>query len=319
MPAIVLCLLFVFLGLLLLYLGGEALIRGSSSLAFRLGLSSLVIGLTVVAFGTSMPELFVSMGAVLEEKGNIAVGNVIGSNIFNIAFILGITAILCPLKIQRQLMRWDVPIMVIVSIASIPILWNREVSRAEGFLLFTLIILYTTALIRKTQRSQDPQTLAPEFEQTLEKPKGSIWFDIGYIATGLALLIGGSHFLIEGSVGIARWLSISEAIIGLTIVAGGTSLPEIATSIVAAIRKEPDIALGNIVGSNIFNILAILGLTGAAIPFEAHDISSIDITVMIAFAFVLLIIVLSGKMIKRWHGCLLLLSYALYLTYLWPH
>ncbi len=319
MPSLALYVIFVFLGLLLLYLGGEGLVRGSSSIAFRLGVSPLVIGLTVVAFGTSMPELFVSMGAVLEGMGDIAAGNVIGSNIFNIAFILGITATLCPLKIQRQLMCWDVPIMAIVSLGSIAVLWDREITRIEGIVLFSLCVLYTTVLIRKTKRSEDQETVSKEFEGTLEKPKGSIWYDIGYIIAGLALLVGGSHFLIEGAAAIARWLSVSEAIIGLTIVAAGTSLPEIATSIVAAMRKEPDIALGNIVGSNIFNILGILGLTAAAVPFQAHDISIIDITVMIALALALLVIVLSKKIIKRWHGLLLLISYAIYLTYLWPH
>lgn len=319
MSPVILYVLFIILGLILLYLGGEGLIRGGSSLAFRLGVSPLTIGLTVVAFGTSMPELFVSMGAVMDGKGDIAAGNVVGSNIFNIAFILAITAMISPLKIQRQLLRFDMPIMTVVSLAMIAVLWDCAATRIEGVLLFVSIIIYTVVLIRMSKRKGGDGHLAPEYEETLEKPKGSLWLDWGYIIAGLALLSGGSHFLIEGSVLMARWLGVSEVIIGLTVVAAGTSLPEVAASIVAAIRKEPDIALGNIVGSNIFNILAILGLTSAAIPFHAPDISIIDIMVMVAFAVVLTLIVASCKVIKRWHGFMLLVGYTLYLTYRWPH
>ncbi|MCS7063918.1 MAG: calcium/sodium antiporter [Methylacidiphilales bacterium] len=318
MSDVVISTFYIFLGLFFLYLGGEGLIRGSSALAFRLGLSSLVIGLTVVAFGTSAPELFVSVQAALEGNENIAAGNVVGSNIFNIAFILSITALIHPLRIQLQLLRFDVPILVGVTILFLGLFGDRGISRWEAMILFLGIVIYTVVVIRMAKREEDKKEIVKEFEEGLEKPVGTIWLDIGYVIGGLALLVGGSHFLINGASSVARYFGVSEAVIGLTIVAAGTSLPEMATNVVAALKKEPDIALGNIVGSNIFNILAIMGIAGLVVPFRASEITIFDLTTMLVFAIALLAIVLSGKEINRWKGSLLLCGYAVYLYYIWP-
>jgi cation:H+ antiporter len=311
-------LLLILAGLALLFFGGEFLVRGAASLALRLGLSPLVAGLTVVAFGTSTPELFASLYAAKEGQGDIAVGNVIGSNIFNVAVILGLTALIFPLKASAQILRFDVPVMIIVSLFPFWVLRDGHVTHIEAGIMLALLVGYVVAVVQKAKKVPVPEAVVSEYVDEVGKPSRSAILDASLIAVGLGLLIGGSHYLIEGSVSIARAFGVSEAIIGLTIVAAGTSTPELASSLIAAFRKHPDIALGNIVGSNIFNILAILGVTGLAHPLYSAGVGMRDIAVMFTFSILLLPLIRSGGKLDRTEGCCLLAGYGVYLFFLWP-
>lgn len=308
--------IFLVAGLACLYYGAEWLVRGSASLALRLKISPLVIGLTVVAFGTSMPEMFVSVESSLKGMGDVSVGNVVGSNIFNIAFILGLSALIRPLTVHLRLLKFDVPFMILCSIVFglIVCFWGR-VNRFEGILMFSGIILYTSILIRMSRKERlDVSNILPESTPR----KGGVLFDIIFIILGLGTLVVGSMLFLKGAVALGRLVGISEAVIGLTIVAAGTSLPELATSVVAAFKKHSDIAIGNIVGSNIFNILAIMGLTGIICPLDCPQISTMDIIYMIGTAVLLLPFMKTGRIISRKEGVFLLLVYISYLWLLWP-
>lgn len=306
------------LGLVLLYFGGEGLVKGSSSLALRLGMTPLVAGLTVVAFGTSSPELVVSLKAALDGQGAIAMGNVVGSNIFNIGFILGLTALVFPLKVQNQIIRFDVPILVFLTLSCLAVLWNFSVSRLEGGLLFVTLIVYVALSVWMARHVATSQDVQAEYEGAVPRISGPVWKDLLSLVGGLALLVLGSRLFVDSAVAIARTLGVSEAVIGLTIVAGGTSLPELSASIVAALRREPDIALGNIVGSNIFNLLGILGVSSLVVPLTGPGLSHFDLLAMCAFTLVLLPIAWTGFRIVRWEGALLLAGYGAYLWKLWP-
>ena len=309
--------LLLIIGIALLYLGAEGLIRGASSVSLRWGLSPLFIGLTIVAFGTSAPELVVSIEAAVKMHGAISIGNVVGSNIFNIAVILGLSALICPLKIHRQLVIIDMPILIGVSVLFFLFFLDFQVSRFEGLIFFLGIVGYTIfSLIYAKKQFQKGIELI--HEDDIPKPTQSVTMDFIFIAGGLGALIAGSHLFVDGSIRLARILNISEAVIGLTIVSIGTSLPELATSVVAAIRKEADIAVGNIVGSNIFNILSILGIASLIKPIDGTGIAMTDMFVMIMTAVILLPLMRTGFSIKRLEGALLLLVYAGYLFYLWP-
>jgi len=302
-------------GLVVLTLGAEALVRGASRLAVAAGVSSLVVGLTVVAFGTSAPELAVSMIAGVRGQADISVGNVVGSNIFNVLFILGASALVAPLTVSLQLIRLDVPIMIGVSILVVLTGWDGRISRVEGVALFLLLVAYTTFLIRKGRNEQ-----SAEFESELGRSERSpVIFDICLVAVGLAMLVLGSSWFVKGAVTLAVRFGVSELVIGLTIVAAGTSLPELATSVVASLRGERDIAVGNVVGSNIFNILCVLGLSGVVSPAGltvSRAAMSFDIPVMIAVAAACLPIFFTGYVIERWEGALFLAYYIAYSTYL---
>jgi cation:H+ antiporter len=308
-------LLFLLLGLVLLFVGGEGLVRGAAALALRLGLPPLVVGLTVVAFGTSAPELVVSINAAFEGHGAIAIGNVIGSNSLNIGLILGVTALIYPLKVQLQLLRLDLPIMLGVSVLAVGLLVDLHVSRIEGALLFAGLLGYTTFTVIQARKARTSPTVRAEFAEAMPEVRGSIWRDLLFVGAGLALLIAGSHFLVDGAVILARSFGISEAVIGLTIVAVGTSMPELVACLVAAVKKEPDIALGNIIGSNIFNLLGILGAAALVEPLSGVGIRMSDLYVMFGFSIVLLPILLSGRKMQRWEGALVLASYLGYLAY----
>ena len=313
------------IGLVFLVAGAEALVRGASRLAAIIGISPLVVGLTVVAFGTSSPELAVSVMAGLGGKADISLGNVVGSNIFNVLFILGLSALIIPLAVSRQLIKFDVPVMIGVSLLVFLFGIDGRISRPEGIIFFTGIVSYTAFLIIKSRHRDN---LAPHFPLPLGErgrvrgSKGGLqkWLiNSTLILVGLALLILGSHWLIDGAVIIAKAVGVSELVLGLTIVAVGTSLPEVATSVVATIRGERDIAVGNVVGSNIFNILAVLGLSGI-VASNGITVSptalQFDIPVMIAVAISCLPIFFTYNMITRWEGMLLLGYYAAYTTYL---
>lgn len=311
-------LLYLLAGLVLLYIGGEGLIRGSSSLALRLGLTPLVVGLTVVAFGTSAPELVVSVNAALADQGAIAIGNVIGSNTLNIGLILGITALICPLKVQNQILRLDAPIMIAVSLLALWILSDLDVGRVEGAVLVSGLLAYVVFTVLYARRMKASAEVTAEYAEAVHTSGGSVLKDVVYVLGGLALLVAGARFMVDGSVGMARLFGVSEAIIGLTIVAVGTSLPELVTCVVAALKNEPDIALGNVIGSNIFNVLGILGGAALVKPMTGGGIQMTDIYVCIGFALVLLPVMRTGNKLTRWEGTLLLVAYFGYIIWLWP-
>ncbi len=304
-------------GLLLLIVGAEGLVRGSSSLALKLGLTPLVVGLTVVAYGTSMPELIVSVQASLQGQSGIAVGNVVGSNIFNVAVILGLAAIIYPIKVNFQLVKVDVPIMIGATLVAMFFFQDGMLSRYEAGILFAGILMYSIGSVIFAKKTTAPDVVA-EFEESIARPAKSLWLDIAFIVLGLAALTLGSRLLVDGAATLARAFGVSEAIIGLTIVAFGTSTPELAASVAAALKKEPDIAIGNIVGSNIYNLLCILGAAGLVAPLSAGGVTVVDMSVMLGLALLLVPILWTGFIIKRWEGWVLLAVYAGYLAWLWP-
>jgi cation:H+ antiporter len=276
------------------------------------------VGLTVVAFGTSAPELVVSIQATLAGQGAVAIGNVIGSNSLNIGLILALTALICPLRVQLQILRIDVPILVGASVLAAWMLSDLAIGRVEGAVLFTGVIAYTVFTVLYAKKVKPSAKVEAEFTEAVLAPHGSIGRDVLFIAAGLGLLAAGSHFLVDGTTRLARGFGISEAIIGLTIVALGTSMPELVTCVVAALKKEPDIALGNIIGSNLFNLLGILGMTALVRPMTGEGIKMSDLFVAIAFAVALVPLLWSGRILQRWEGGLLLGGYIAYMGTLWP-
>ncbi len=308
-------LLILVLGLVLLYFGAEGLVRGSSSLALRLGLSPLVVGLTVVAFGTSTPELVVSLKAAYLGQGDISVGNVVGSNICNIGLILGFSALIIPIKVASQIVRIDTPIMIGATGLALLFLRDGSLSRTEGVILFVLLIAYVIfSVIIARKDATDP--LAAEFGEEIKISKSGVAVDLLMVAGGLVLLVFGARFLVDAAIDIAKSAGLSEAVIGLTIVAIGTSLPEFATSLVAALKKEADIAVGNVIGSNIFNIFCILGISATVTPLSSSGITAIDLGVMAAFAVVLWIFSRTGFRITRFEGFVLLAAYVGFVAWL---
>ncbi|WP_337942625.1 calcium/sodium antiporter [Parabacteroides sp.] len=301
------------LSLFALYIGAGWLVKGSSELALKAKISNLVIGLTIVAFGTSAPELVVSLNATLSGQGDISVGNIIGSNIFNIAAILGISAVIQPLQAQRQLTRLDIPILIVATVVFTLLFWNGTLGRLEGCLFLAGIILYTIfSLYYSRKHEKKVEELAGELEKQPEA-----WYkDVMYIVGGLVILIFASNLLVNNAVSIAQELGVSEAVIGLTIVAAGTSLPELATSVVSALKKNPDIAIGNIVGSNLFNILAIAGTSSMVKPIVAKNVNYVDLLVMLGLTLLLLPLVKSGQKISRAEGWALIVVYLCYLAWL---
>ncbi len=301
-------------GLALLVVGAEVLVRGAARLASAAGISSLVIGLTVVAYGTSAPEMSVSLLATLGDQPDIAIGNVVGSNIFNVLLILGVSAVVAPLTVSRQLVRLDVPVMIGVSLLAWLMAANGVIGRGEGMLLVAGSVGYTLMLLRVGRTEPAAADSAPAGGR-------ATFISIALVAIGLALLVLGSRLLVTSATAIARDFGISELVIGLTIVAAGTSLPELATSILATIRGERDIAVGNVVGSNIFNILAILGVSavvGDGIPIS-EAAQRFDLPIMTAVAVACLPIFFTGWTIARWEGAVFLMYYAAYSIYLALH
>ncbi len=307
----------IILGFVLLALGAEGLVRGSASVAIRVGVTPLTVGLTVVALGTSTPELVVSLSASLNDQADIAIGNVVGSNIFNIGIILGLAALLCPIKVNAQVVKHDGPIMIAASLILLLLLTLGSLSRLSGIGLFTALIAYTTYTIGMSKKEAS-HGIQQQFEERISTQSKSLCLDLLFIGGGLLLLVIGSRFLIVSATDIALSLGVSEAVIGLTIIAAGTGMPELATSLVAALRNHPDIAVGNIVGSNIFNILGILGISSIVKPLSAPGITALDLWVMVAFAIALLLLLYTKLKLQRWEGGLLMLGYAAYLWVLWP-
>ena len=309
------------IGLVGLIIGAELLVRGASRLAIGFGISPLVVGLTVVAFGTSSPELAVSTGSALSGQADIALGNVVGSNIFNVLFILGLSASIGTLVVAQQLIRLDVPLMIGVAILPLLLGLDGKIGRLDGLLLFAGIVAYIVFAIRQSRK--ETKEIEAEYDHEFGQgggmgPRQAV-IQIALVIAGLALLVVGARWLVNGAVAMARSLGLSELIIGLTIIAAGTSLPEVATSVIASLRGERDIAVGNVVGSNIFNILAVLGLTAAVAP-EGVTVPvaalRFDIPFMIAVSVACLPIFFTGYRIARWEGLLFLAYYVAYTLYL---
>lgn len=319
-------------GFVLLVFGGEALVRGAASLGKTVGLSSLVIGLTVVASATSAPELAVSLGAAIGGSPGLAVGTVVGSNIANILFVMGLTAVFGALLVRVQLIKADIPFMIALSVLALILAADGSFSTVDGFILFSLLLVYLIGTIwyarRRKQAGDDPQL---GVEEVLSEGTGkltaklratklrSTTVDVILIGAGVAMLVFGAQLLVRAATDIAAALGVSDLIIGLTIVAIGTSLPELATSVIAAVRGERDMAVGNLVGSNIFNIGAVLGLTGLISPTGIQVESAainFDLPVMIAVALVLLPLAFTGQAIARWEGFVLFGMYVAYVVYL---
>lgn len=310
-------------GLTLLVIGADILVRGASKLAMSFGISPLVIGLTIVAFGTSAPEVAVSVGAILDGKTDIAIGNVVGSNIFNVLFILGISALITPLVVNIQLIRQEVPIMLGASLLLLALSLDGRLSFLDGGFLFALLLAYTVFLVVQSRR--ETQAAKDEFAEEIKPARTGAWdshwaAQIGLIAAGLVALVFGSDFLVQASVNFAKAMGVSDLVIGLTIVAAGTSMPEVATSITAAIKGERDIAVGNVVGSNTFNILGCLGLSGMVSGdmglAMAPSLLAFDIWVMLAVALACLPVFMTDREIARWEGGVFLGYYIAYVAYL---
>ena len=308
-------------GLVLLVIGAEILVRGASRLASSLGISPLVIGLTIVAFGTSAPEMAVSIGASWSGQADLALGNVVGSNIFNILLILGLSAIVAPLVVSQQLVRLDVPLMIAASVAVLLMGLDNKISRIDGLILFGTVLAYTFFLIRQSRRESSAVVHEQyDAEFSAKSATGMQYLrDAFFVLGGLALLVLGARWLVDSAVQIAQYLGMSELVIGLTIVAAGTSMPELATSVIASLRGERDIAVGNVVGSNLFNLLAVLGLSGIVSPdgVQVADAALVfDIPVMIGVALICLPIFFTGYLISRFSGALFLFYYVAYTLYL---
>ncbi len=308
-------------GLAGLVFGASLLVRGASRLALNFGLSPLVVGLTIVALGTSAPEIAVSTGAALSGQTGLAIGNVIGSNIFNVLFILGLSALMTPLVVNVQLIRQEVPIMIGASLLLLVLALDGRIGTSDSALLLALLVAYVVFLVRQSRAQTAASTEV--YSTSFDRPHGwdqRLPAQLALIAGGLLLLVLGSQWLVQAAVDFARAMGVSDLVIGLTIVAAGTSMPEVATSVVAALKGERDIAVGNVVGSNIFNLLGCLGLAGLAsggggLPVAAAALN-FDLWVMLAVSLACLPVFISGREIARWEGALFLGYYFAYVIYL---
>ncbi len=302
-------LIFTFSGVALLYFGAELLVRGSVALSHKFRVTPLLIGLIVIGLGTSSPELVVSIEATLIGSGEIAVGNIVGSNISNLALILGLAALFHPIRAQKELLGREIPVLIIISVLMTLLLWNGVLSQLDGAVLLAALIIYLVITIR--------DNITPAIAET-EVAFKRLRTPLVIVATlaGLGILILGAHLMIKGATGIARTFHIPEGVIGLTIVAVGTSLPELATAIVASLRKQGELILGALIGSNILNILFVLGVTGVVRSVHLTDIMLDDLLVMTAFAVVMIPVIRTGYTVSRLEGGLLLVAYAGYIAYL---
>ena len=297
-------------GLVLLVAGASALVRGASALALRLGVSPLVVGLTVVAFGTSAPELVVSVQAALAGAGGIAVGNVVGSNIANVGLILGIAVLVRPLATDPALIRRDLPVLIVATLLVGGLLLDDRIGAGEGVLLLAGLVAYLGWNVVTARRQQG------DADVLVEVPDGAVWRDLLFVTGGLVALVFGADLFVDAAVRLAESVGVSNAVIGLTVVAIGTSLPELATTVIAAARGESEIAVGNVVGSNVFNLLGILGASALVRPLEAPGLGASDVAVMAAFAVGLVGMLLTGRRLVRPEAAVLLLGYAVYVGYL---
>jgi cation:H+ antiporter len=310
-------LLLIVASCLILFVGAELLVRGGASLALRLGLSPLLVGLTVVAYGTSTPELLVSLKAAWAGNPDLAIGNVVGSNLFNIGVILGLAALVAPVRTNLQVLKWDAPVLVAATVLTPLTFLDGVVTRGEGGILLLLAALYTWWAVRMAKRDQaaghDAHVDVPEIQQ-----KGAVWLDLVKIAAGIAILMVASRLLVDNAIIVAKGLGVSDVVIGLTIISAGTSMPELATSLVAARRQQSDIALGNVLGSSIFNLFFVLG--GAAIihPVRTSGLQPFDLYALIGITVLMFPLLWRDRRVSRVEGGVLVGAYALYLAIMWP-
>ncbi len=298
-------------GLVLLVAGGEAVVRSSALLGLRFGLSALATGLTIVAFGTSAPELVVNLHAAAMGATDLAVGNVVGSNIANIGLVLGISAMVRPLQMNIGVIRKDIMIMIFSGLLAAFFLATDSMNRTEGAFLVFLIVLYTIYNIRAARNAR-PESKA-SFEAAMSHKDWGLGIDLLVLVLGLGALVGGAQLFVHGAVDLAASLGVSNAVIGLTVVAVGTSLPELATTAIAAYRGHGAMAIGNVVGSNIFNILSVLGLTSVIYPVSRGDISVVDLAMFLVSACVLGRFISTGSCMNRWEGAVLFIGYIAYM------
>ena len=291
------------------------MVKGGAALALRLGLNALVVGLTVIAYGTSSPEMVVSVSASLQDNGAIAIGNVVGSNICNIALILGVCALVSPLSASAQIIRREIPIMIGVSVLLAAMLWDEQLSRLEGGVLFAGIVVYTVLTVREARAETKGKA---EQEYGEDFPAGSMGLgkSVLLVVAGLGVLVVASQLFVGGAVVLAKSWGVTEAVIGLTVVAVGTSMPEFATSLVAAVRGHGDVAIGIVVGSNIFNVLGILGIAALINPIDTSGLSRVDLATMVVAALAMLPAARSGGVISRLEGAVLLFAYFGYTAWL---
>ncbi len=301
--------IFTLAGILLLYLGAELLVRGSVALSQKFRVTPLLIGLIVIGLGTSSPELVVSIEAALIGRGEIAVGNIVGSNISNLALILGLAALFHPIRASRELLGREVPVMIAVSLLMTVLLWNGLLSRLDGIILLAGLVIYLLLTVR--------DNITPAIsEHDMAYRRFSTPVVVLATLAGLAILILGAHLMIKGATGIARTFDIPEGVIGLTIVAVGTSLPELATAVVAALRRQGELILGALIGSNILNVLFVLGVTGTVGAVQLTDIMRADLILMSLLALLMIPVIRTGYKVSRLEGVILLALYGGYLAYL---
>jgi len=301
-------------GILLLYAGAEALVRGSAALALRMGVSRLIVGLTVVSLATSSPELVVCLEAALKGSGDIAVGSVVGSNISNLALILGVAAIVRPLTTERHLIKSDMPTVLGCSLLLVALLLDGALTRVEGVVLTAGLFAYFLMNVARVRRGK-PTTRVEE-ARLPTADRGIMWRDILLVVGGLGVLVLGADTLLTGAIATAERFGISDAVVGLTLVALGTSLPELATSTVAAFKHEGDIAIGNVIGSNVLNILAILGPAAVISPLSSPEVDLVDLLTLMGITAMAMLFMRTGFKVRRWEGLLMLALYALYVGYL---
>ncbi len=302
-------------GFVILILGANLLVRGATALAIRAGITPLVVGLTVVAFGTSSPELVVSAKAAWTGQGEIALGTVIGSNICNIVLILGLASLIRPIEVHLQVLRFDLPVMILVTLLVSGMLFMDTLSRLHGAFLLAGIICYVVWTIYAARREPESPE-AHEFADEAGNGPRQLWALLVFLIVGALMLAVGSEFILKGAIELASAWGVSQAVIGLSIVAAGGSLPELATSVVAAAKGKGDIAIGNIIGSNIFNLLSVLGTAALVRPIQITGIDYVDVTVMIFVTVLLFPLMRTGFVLKRWEGAVMLVIYVGYVVYL---
>jgi cation:H+ antiporter len=303
-------------GLLLLFVGANALIKGAAAVARRWGMTPLVVGLTVVAGGTSSPELFVVTGAALSGRDGVSLGNVLGANSLNIGLILGLTAMVRPLQAHLQLLRFDVPIMILASLVVAVFIRGGGLDRVQGAVLLATLAGYLAFTVYMARRERSHR-VREAFAAEIPGPLTSLGAELGLIALGLAALALGAHGLLSGAVAIASAAGVSDSVIGITVVAAGTTLPELITCMVAALKREGDIAIGNIVGSNIFNLLGVLGLAGALAPISAAGVQAAEVWGFALLAVLSYPVMWRGMIVNRAEGALLVSAYLVYVTLIW--
>lgn len=306
-------------GLVVLVIGGEVLVRGAVGLSAAMKISPLVIGMTVVSFGTSAPELLVSLQSALDGNPGIAIGNVVGSNIANLALVLGITVIIFPIVAEKQTKRIDYPMMMLASILFATFALNNMIDRWEGIVFVTILVGFTVFLIRSSRKSEQSKLaeVLEEDEIDAGEVKDSLSKSVVFLLIGLVCLYFGSEWFVGGASDLAKKFGLTDSVIGVTVVAFGTSAPELVASIMAAIKKQSDISVGNLIGSNIFNVFAVLGVTSVVKPIEVdQEVMNFDMIWMLAIALSMVLILYLGNKIGRWKGVLLLSAYFAYIIWI---